>query len=91
MINIKRVWNAIAIQKMCIENDFYTLGDNEEYNNLFDHIAHNEPTPENIRIAAEDIVKHSDLDSYEQSRIENVETVMFLIEKTVNTFYKLGK
>ena len=91
MINVKRVWNALSVQKMCIENGFYTCGDNEEYNDLFDFIAHNEPAPENIWIAAEDIVKHSDLDSYGQGRIENVETVMFLIEKTVNTFYKLGK
>lgn len=77
---------------MCIRNDFYTLGDTEEYNNMFDFIIHHEPTPDNIWIVANDIARHSDLESYGQNDTENIESIMFLIEReAVNTFYRIGK
>lgn len=88
-MKVKRVWKASDVRDLCIKYNYYTRGECNEYINLLD-IMYQEPTPERVVEVAEDIVDHSDLSRYGQSRKENIESVCFQIEKEViNTFYTL--
>ncbi len=73
---------ASALRQLCVEQDWYTAGDNDEYGHLLYDLAQNK---ENLNTAdiieiAEDIMEHSDLDddctvecvAFEVARIANV-------------------
>jgi len=71
MITEVRKWNSMSVRNVCVNNDLYTCGCNEDYIRLLDEVNLMEPTKENIYRVATDIVKHSD----EQT----VSNVMFLL------------
>jgi len=55
-INEKNGFTYKELRNVCIEKEFYTMGDNREYNLMFD-MAFNGCTIEEL---AKDIYKHSD-------------------------------
>ena len=89
-MKVNRVWNGDRVRLACIANDWCTRMTNEEYIPMLDGIDGTEPTYENIRTVAEVIVDGSDLDRYGQTRMENIASVMFVLEAdTVSTFFEL--
>lgn len=79
-IRVIRRWDVQAVRQVCIDNDLYTCGSNEQYENLLSWIPHSEPTPYQLYAFAENICKHS-----EDQTITNI---MYLLEKyaVITTF-----
>lgn len=89
-ITAEKTWEWSAIRSMCIENHYYTCGDNEDYNKLYEFIKNHKPTSINIYWVAEDIARHSDLSRYRQTEKENIESIMYAIANDcVTTFYEI--
>ena len=81
-----RTLNAVNLRKLCIERDWYTCGDNEEYQNLFNRLRDEngnpvEMTTEKLAEIATDIKEHSDTD-YEISMI------MFDLARVCFTYFE---
>ena len=57
-----RTLSASALRSLCIREDWYTRGDNEEYDHLLQDLAASKPhlATEDIIAIAEDIAAHSD-------------------------------
>ena len=72
-----------ALRKLCIKNDWYTNGTNEEYAKLFDMIKKDNITTDDIVEIASDIYEHS-------SNIEFDEftDVMYQIAEISYTFFE---
>ncbi len=64
--------HASALRQLCIEKDWYTAGDNDEYRHLLLDLAEHKGnlTTTDIIEIAEDIIEHSEMDS--DCTIENV-------------------
>lgn len=76
--------SASALRQLCIEQDWYTCGDNDEYGHLlFDLTGHKEnlSTSDIIEIAA-DIMTHSDLDDD-----CTIESIAFEVARIANVFF----
>ncbi len=55
-----RHWNSLDVRAMCIREDLYTLGDDEEYTAMLESVEDRSyPTLEDIYRVAEDIYRHS--------------------------------
>ena len=76
-ITINRTWTAGAIQRACINNDLYTVGDNEDYEHMLSQARRLYPNTENLYFIADDIVKHSE--------DQTVTNVMFILEREAVT------
>ena len=66
-----RKWDSMSVRNVCVNNELYTCGCNEDYTRLLDEVNLMEPTNENIYRVATDIAKHSDDNT--------VSNVMFLL------------
>ena len=55
----RRIWSMGDIRKVCIDNELYTRGTNEEYDKMLEHAEKLEPFAENLYIIAKDIEAHS--------------------------------
>ncbi len=80
---IRRI-TAIALRQLCIREDWYTAGDEEEYRHLLFDLAQNKEnlsTEDIIEIAA-DILEHSDSYSVVGVCIENVAFEVACIAQT---------
>ena len=76
-------WCPYDVRSLCIANDWYTCGTNEDYNVMLDFVSKNEPTVENICWIAKDIISHS-----KSNMGLDIEAVMFDIgNRAVQTFY----
>ena len=81
-----RTLSASALRSLCIEHDWYTCGDNEEYEHLFS-MLHNEygvpeeMTTDKLAEIAEDIMKHSEITDY------TITTVMFAIARKCTSYF----
>ena len=75
-----RMWSDEDIRRMCISNNYYTIGDCEDYDKLMRFVTTHKPTVHNIYKVACDIAKHSER---EFSLKETVESIMFNIESDV--------
>ena len=76
---------ASALRQLCIDQDWYTAGDNDEYSHLLFELAgdkDNLSTADIIEIAA-DIMAHSDLN--DDCTIENI---AFEVAKIANIFFE---
>ncbi len=76
---------ASALRQLCIEKDWYTAGDNEEYGHLLCDLTDrkgNLTTADIIEIA-EDIMEHSEMDSD-----CTVECVAFEVARIADVFFK---
>lgn len=78
---IKR-WSADSVRKVCIENNLYTAGDNEEYGHMLDWVGRLYPNTENIYFIADDIYRHS-----ENQTISNI--MFVLANYAVITCYEI--
>ena len=77
--------SASALRQLCVEHDWYTAGDNDEYGHLLYDLANDKPnlsTADIIEIAA-DIMEHSELD--EDCTIESV---AFEVARIAHTFFE---
>lgn len=81
-----RTLTASKLRSLCIKNDWYTCGDNEDYENLFDRLTDCYGCPvhmttEKLVEIATDIWEHSEITDY------SIETVLFHLAVTCNTFF----
>ena len=75
---------ARALRQLCIEYEWYTSGDNDEYGHLLYDLAENKEnlsTADIIEIAA-DIMAHSDMDDD-----CTIEDVAFAVARIANVFF----
>ena len=81
-ITVNRQWSALKVRQVCIDNDLYTSGDNEEYGNMLDCVRDSYPDAENLYLIAMDIQKHS--------KGQTVTNIMYLLEnKAVTTTFEI--
>lgn len=84
---IERQYLSIpAVRGVCIENDLYTCGTNEEYSAMFDMVRPLDGV-ENITAAdlypiAADILAHSDTD-------QDVASIMWCLGRRIDRFYEV--
>ena len=77
--------HASALRQLCIDHEWYTAGNNDEYNHLlFDLAEHKENlyTADIIEIAA-DIIAHSNLDNDYK-----IESIAFEVARIANIFFE---
>lgn len=79
------------IRRMCIREDFYTQGTNEQYTHLLNNIVGemNNPTDKDIFRIALNIAKHSSKNPY-ISETEFIEYIMYLVAQCVTTTYEIS-
>lgn len=89
-ITSTRFWNPFSVQRLCIKKNWYTAGDNEEYQTMLDFVWNNPPTPENIYWVAADILEHT---GGVEGREQTVSNIMFYLENDVvmTTYYLDGE
>lgn len=75
-------WWSSDVVTFCISNDYYTHGDCVEYERMLAFVRNNEPTKENVRKVATDIVIHSGLNFYDDNVIE--EMVNNILENVIS-------
>lgn len=76
---------ANALRQLCIDHDWYTAGDNDEYGHLlFDLAGHkgNLNTADIMEIAA-DIMAHSELDDG-----RTIESIAFEVARIADVFFE---
>lgn len=81
---IRRI-TAGSLRQLCIDKDWYTAGDNDEYGHLLYDLANdkeNLSTADIIEIAA-DIMEHSDLDDD-----YTIESIAFEVARIANVFFE---
>lgn len=75
----RRTWSADRVRSMCIRNDYYTKGCNDEYCDMLATVDSVSPTTDNIYMIALDISKHSEMEryGYKWNDAEAIEGIMF--------------
>lgn len=73
--------SACSLRSLCIKNNWYTNGDNEEYSHLLIDLADDKDniTTDDIVEIAQDIYDHSDTDY-------DVESIMFAVLQIASTY-----
>lgn len=81
--SIREHWDFDFVRRLCIAENWYTSGTNEQYTKMLSFVDDNEPTMENLILVADDIYLHSEShDGWtEQEEIENI--LYLLINKAV--------
>lgn len=83
-------WTAALVRQCCINHEYYTRGDNEEYEEMLDYVRANEPTVRNIYLVAADILEHSDTCNNLYGDVLTVSHIMYILkEETVYTTYEV--
>lgn len=88
-----RILDMSDLRALCIAEDWYTGGTNEEYANLLNMTKKNNITTDDIVEMATDIIEHSSeaikryMDCAGLSHSECYTHVMFLIAERCNTFF----
>lgn len=93
-IEVERVWGSYDVRNLCITNNYYTCGNNDEYGRMLLFVDNRKPTKENIFRVAEDIYNHSgiDLDMYGCDKDEMIAGIMFEISrKCVTEHFKINR
>lgn len=71
-----RHWNSLDVRAMCIREDLYTLGDDEEYTAMLESVEDRSyPTLDDIYRVAEDINRHS--------AAQTVTNIMYMLANSV--------
>ena len=83
-----RTVSASNIRKLCIKNDWYTRGDNEQYEHLLLNLCDwkENLTTEDIVEIAEDIIAHSEIEADGRTEAEIIESVAFEIMRVCNSY-----
>ena len=80
---------AMALRDLCIERDWYTKGNNEQYDHLLQDLAASKQhlSTEDIIAIAEDIAAHSSLEDG-----EDVPAIAFEVARACSvTFQRIGQ
>ena len=60
-LDYKLHWTASKVRTVCVHNDFYTCGDNDEYDKMLTYVSnHESPDEDDLLVIASDILRHSD-------------------------------
>lgn len=83
-----RTLSASKLRSICIKNDWYTCGTNDEYSRLFDRLTDCCGCPENLTTdklveIAEDIMEHSEITDY------TIESVLFELARCCFTYFDI--
>ena len=78
-INEMAIWRMADVRACCIKHEYYTCGDNEDYENMLDFVSKTIPTIENLYLVARDIALHSERDDY--SLDDYIKLIMFDLSK----------
>lgn len=65
VIELNSVLTMADVRNVCVENDYYTLGDNDEYSNMLNYVKNvcgSKTHTVDIEHIAKDIFLHSDID-----------------------------
>lgn len=75
-----KLWSMDSVRRACIKNDLFTLGDNEEYEQMLNQVESLYPSTENIQLIAEMI----DMNSENQ----DVPNIMYILanEAVITTY-----
>lgn len=89
----KRLYSE-DIRKMCIENNYYTHGNNDQYDKMLAMCNSNKVTPRLIYRIADDIAMHSDFKALQDTYGgitygELLEHIMYQVNKCCNEFFTL--
>lgn len=84
-----RILDSTKLRQICIENDWYTRGTNEEYANLFSKLHDEAGCPENMtteKLAeiAQDIMEHSEISDY------TITSVMYVLARGCYTYFDIA-
>lgn len=84
-----RTMSPSKLRSICIKNQWFTRGTNEEYSRLFDRLEDCCGCPENLTTEklveiAEDIWEHSDINDY------TIETVLFELASACHTYFDVA-
>lgn len=95
-VNVTRKLFWDDVRQVCIQNNYYTRGTNEEYMDLFNIIRSFSTIDDTqLFIVAQDIYNHSDVD-----RIMNeggvdecgvMESILFNLTEVTHTFYEVAE
>lgn len=86
-----KTWQPADVRRVCINFDYYTCGDNEEYDTMLEFVRAHKPTTNNILWVANDICNHSDLHRYNATYTEKIESIMYnLYAGAVRVFFELS-
>lgn len=89
-----RLWSYDSVRGCCIENDYYTNGNSEDYSDMLDFVHdHDTPTEAQVYTVAVDIVLHSDLERrYGCTFLGAVEAVLFeLYNRAITTSVRIER
>ena len=91
---IKRI-NTGKLRNICIANNWYTKGNNEEYSNMFSMCDVDNVTTELLYEIAKDIYEHTNVNtakngcSKEYSNMENILNMMIYVNDASYVFYEV--
>ena len=86
----KLFWDDV--RKVCIQNDYYTFGNNAQYSNLMSFVSKKETvTEEDIFVISNDIFAHSDIERImDEGGVDECgafESILFNLTEETHTFY----
>lgn len=81
-----RTLSMSDLRNLCIKNNWYTNGNNDEYNELLTSVKNKNITTNDIIDIANDIINHSDLNF----TIETLENVCFEILEIAHSFIEIN-
>ena len=76
-----RTWSNESVREACVNNNFYTRGNNEEYSHMLSWVERLYPNTENIQFIAENILEHS-----EDQTLSNI--MFVLVNRAVTISYE---
>lgn len=81
-VEITKMWSCDRVREMCIRMNFYTCGNNKEYEEMLDYVyEHKTPDDSDIYTVAVDILNHS--------KDQTLGNIMYsLVRDCVHTFYE---
>ena len=77
-----RLLGAEALRRLCIDNNWYTMGDNEEYAELLRMASSKNLTTDEIVEIVEDIIDHSDLTA------DDFTNVAYIVANAAHTHFE---
>lgn len=85
-----RIINWNDLRNLCIKNDWYTRGNNEEYANMLDYATSNDLNTARMMVVAEDIIIHSNPARFVDCGANGttpMQYVMFELAEISHTFF----
>lgn len=72
IMKFDHVLSMMKVRQMCIDNDYYTCGDCQEYENMFNMFYGKNVTPTLLKKVAQDIKSHSRTEDEVEDIINNL-------------------